>query len=76
MSLNVASQSESGKIVLTVHGRLDGQNSELFTQDTDKLIGEGHGNYILDFSQVQYISSAGLRGILIWPRRFAGPAGV
>jgi len=65
VSLSVTERQEGNKTVLAIQGRLDGQNSEVFTQDVTRLIGEGRGSYVLDFSQVPYISSAGLRGILI-----------
>lgn len=65
MSLDLQHTEEQGKTVLHLKGRLDGQNWETFTQQAAKLIPEEPGTVILNFADVPYISSAGLRGILI-----------
>ena len=46
-------------------GRLDGTTSRKFEDDLKLSIGDDRCNVLLDLSEIQYISSAGLRAILL-----------
>ena len=46
-------------------GRLDSATSPAFEQDLMKRIAEGHASMVLDLSGLTFISSAGLRTILL-----------
>jgi anti-anti-sigma factor len=50
--------------VLEIQGRIDGLTAPVVKQSVDQAAIDGRRNLILDFSQVSYMSSAGLRVIL------------
>ena len=51
--------------VISPDGRLDAQTEEQFQYSVMKNIQDGETSILLDFSKLEYISSAGLRAILI-----------
>jgi anti-anti-sigma factor len=51
-------------IVVTVTGRIDAITNQEFESNLSSLIAQGRNKFLLDFSNLQYISSAGLRSIL------------
>lgn len=61
--------------VFTVSGRLDTQTAPDLEQELDK-IGEGCKNLILNLSDLEYISSAGLRVILKAQKYMASKGGM
>ncbi len=57
--------SKLGKAaVVEVSGRMDASSSPAFEAHCDKLIAKGDTVFILDFEDLEYLSSAGLRSIL------------
>ena len=60
--------------VVEGEGRLDISNSGQFEKECLAWIEQGHKILVLDFSQLEYISSAGLRSILSAAKK-AGSAG-
>jgi len=52
-------------VILRLVGRLDGLTSPDLDARIKALIAEDKHNFILDFSQLDYISSAGLRVLLM-----------
>ena len=50
--------------VVTARGRLDGNTSGLFGEWFDRLIGAGKSRLLVDFSGVDFVTSAGLRVVL------------
>lgn len=58
--------TQSEKVtILEVSGRLDSSNYEVLNAEVSELIDSGVKELIIDFSFLDYISSAGLRVILI-----------
>lgn len=51
--------------ILSLEGRLDGLNAPAFEQKVKELLDDGKQFVILDMSRVVFVSSAGLRGILL-----------
>jgi len=51
--------------ILEIAGRLDTNTSNLFENKIVPLINEGETKMIVDFSKLEYISSAGLRVLLM-----------
>lgn len=63
------SQTQIGSIaVFGLKGRLDSKTSEAFEQQLLAAIKTGPQKVLLDFSQLDYISSAGLRVLLLATR--------
>ena len=59
------SDSKLGKAaVVEVTGRMDATSSTLFEAHCGKLIAKGETVIVLDFGDLEYLSSAGLRSIL------------
>jgi anti-sigma B factor antagonist len=56
-------------MVVTVSGQLDVNSTDKFSRHCLALIGQGEKKIVLDFSQLKYLSSAGLRAILMLHRQ-------
>ena len=58
-------ERDGGTVIAKITGRLDGANAQEFQGELTDSIEEGDRAVILDFENLSYISSAGLRVILI-----------
>ena len=56
---------EGGAVIAKADGRIDGSNARDFQEDLDTAFGDADRVAILDLEQLSYISSAGLRVILM-----------
>jgi len=63
------------KVVLRLDGRLDAATSSNLEKKLSSLLKEGHIHLLLDFSKVDYLSSAGLRLLLSMMKRVAKEKG-
>lgn len=61
MSIEVNERKEGGIMVLLVKGRLDSNTSNDLEKRLFDLIQRGEKRFVLDFKELDYISSAGLR---------------
>ncbi len=52
-------------VTLSLAGRLDTVTSNNLANEIDKIFSEGAYNLILDFKELDYISSAGLRVVFV-----------
>ena len=50
--------------LIAVEGTIDALSSAKLTETINKHINDGHPNVVMDFSKVDFMSSAGLRAIL------------
>lgn len=64
-----------GVTVIPLEGRLDGNNATVAEQEFLRLHSEGKQRFIFDFSNLQYISSAGLRVILVAAKKLRASKG-
>lgn len=62
--MNVKTRDENGYFIVSLDGRLDIGNSAQFEATCLEWIEQGKRQLVLDFSTLEYISSAGLRSIL------------
>ena len=62
--MNVKTRDENGYFIVSLDGRLDIGNSAQFEAICLEWIEQGKHQLVLDFSTLEYISSAGLRSIL------------
>ncbi len=74
MVINV--QSEDSRCVLRLQGRLDANWADHVAKAMEAAIRAGQHELDLDFAEVSYISSAGLRVILKYYRQLKGIGGV
>ena len=63
--MEIISEKIDGIGVLRLSGRMDATNAEEFADAGKKLVAEGVARIIADFTDLEYISSAGLRSILL-----------
>ena len=74
-NLTVRGESKDGILVASVAGRVDGSNAQEFQEALETLVSEGATALVLDLEQLAYISSAGLRVILLISRQMQGRSG-
>jgi len=67
--MRIAVRAESGRTVVSVSGRLDSVSSAEFINQFDMWFSAPPSRLILDLTDLEYVSSAGLRAIQILARR-------
>jgi anti-sigma B factor antagonist len=72
--MNVTISHENDIPVISVEGSIDGKTAPLVRQEIDPAL-EAAKNAILDLSKVDYLSSAGLRLLLVMYREFTAKKG-
>lgn len=76
--MHLPTRKQAGVVVAAVSGRIDHATSEAFNRALDPLLEDCRANgnaLLLDFSDVPYISSAGLRVLMVASRQAKGQAG-
>jgi len=56
---------EDGRLTAGLSGRMDAITASEFTKQLEIWIADGKKNFVIDCSKLDYISSAGLRSVLI-----------
>jgi anti-anti-sigma factor len=69
--MDVTETRENGVAVVTLKGRLDAASAPAVEQKVLAVVGSGAGNLVLDCAELDYISSAGLRILLMAAKRMA-----
>jgi anti-anti-sigma factor len=67
--MHVQESKKGGVLVVAADGRLDGSAAEEFLGRLAAAIDGGESRILLDFSNLTYISSAGLRILLVTAKR-------
>ncbi|MCX6180197.1 MAG: STAS domain-containing protein [Chlorobiales bacterium] len=62
-------------MVMTVAGRMDAVTAPEYEKKVNDLIADGETNFVVDFEQLDYISSAGLRALLASAKKIKGKSG-
>lgn len=73
--LKVELEQFGGKIVLRVEGRLDAASTPILEKKIRSLLQEGQHYLAVDFSSVEYLSSAGMRLLLSITKDLKGKQG-
>ena len=73
--MNVTERNEGNVVVLRLRGRLDGNTAKDFEDKLVAAIEKGEHQVTLDLSDLDYISSAGLRVMLIGAKRIKATGG-
>lgn len=63
--MDLKTEHEDGVLIVKIGGRIDGSNGREFESEMDKMISEAERTVVLDMTNLSYISSAGLRAILL-----------
>ena len=67
--MQIFTRKEKDDLVVEIKGRIDAVNSSKLEEECQGRIDQGEKALILDLGGVEYISSAGLRTILILARK-------
>lgn len=63
--MEISAERESGAVIAKATGRIDSSNSREFHSGIDAVIADDDPAVVLNFEDVSYISSAGMRVILV-----------
>ena len=63
--MDVSAERQDGVLCVRAEGRIDGANARQFEETVRTAIEDGDRAVILDFEQLVYIGSAGLRAVLM-----------
>ena len=64
MTIDINTESNAGALIATARGRIDSRNAQEFERAMNTAIGNSN-IVVLDLEDLSYISSAGLRAILV-----------
>jgi len=74
-SLEISEEKARGILILHVKGRLDALSSPKAEKIVFGCINDGHHKLLLDFSQMEYLSSAGMRMLLSTSKKLKSSTG-
>lgn len=63
--MEIQTKKEANATIVTITGRLDAVTAPEYEQKVQELIAGGDIRFVVDFDALDYISSAGLRGLLV-----------
>jgi len=73
--MELTEEQRSGVTVVTACGRLDGASSDVFAERLGRLIAGTRPRLVVDFAEVNFVSSAGLRAVLILMKKVKAAGG-
>ena len=76
--MELQSRRTANTIILSPNGRIDQEHADSFKQSLDPYLSEckaGSASVVLDFSGVSYISSVGLRALMLAARQVKAQGG-
>ncbi len=73
--MQLQNERRGASLVVRVSGRLDAVSTPTFEAHCQQAIAQGERALILDFAPLEYISSAGLRGVLAVAKSVAAAGG-
>ena len=73
--MDITEDRKAGVIILGVTGRLDATTSKSFEERILATIDTGEKKFVIDFSQLDYISSSGLRVLILAAKHLSRVSG-
>ena len=73
--MEIQTKKEGTVVVVTITGRMDAVTAPEYETILKDLIAGGDTLFVIDFNALDYISSAGLRGLLITAKLLKGKGG-
>ncbi|MCX5806383.1 MAG: STAS domain-containing protein [Proteobacteria bacterium] len=73
--MEINSRKEKDIPIVSVKGRIDAVTAPEFEKNMSDLIAKGENNLIVNFADLEYISSAGLRSILATAKKLKAEGG-
>lgn len=75
VGLHIDLEEIDRKLILRIDGRLDASSSPILERKINGLLEERHTHLLLDFTHVDYLSSAGMRVLLAATKKLKGKKG-
>lgn len=75
MDIEVAEERDAGALVLLPVGRLDSANARSFESMVMDRVGSGEKRVVVDFSRLSFISSSGMRVLLLAAKKLHASQG-
>ena len=69
--MEIAETKKNGVVVLGVDGRVDASNAAILEQKILAVIAAGENRLVIDCARLEYMSSAGLRVLLVAAKRLS-----
>ncbi|UKS25234.1 STAS domain-containing protein [Paenibacillus sp. HWE-109] len=63
--MNITEQLQGDTVLLGLNGRLDANTSAVLESAFMKLVEQGNGKFVFNLQGLEYVSSAGLRSLLV-----------
>ncbi|MES2122120.1 MAG: STAS domain-containing protein [Chlamydiota bacterium] len=76
IGLNIVIEQSGGVQILKLEGRVDAITTPSLERELGALVETHHEKLLLDFSKVDYLSSAGMRLLLSYTKKMKGKGGV
>ena len=73
--MEIACRTENDTTIVKITGRMDAITAPSFEKALNERIAEGGTQFVMEMSGLEYISSAGLRGILATAKALKGKGG-
>ncbi len=73
--LHIQTEEKQGKTILRLEGRIDASTSNLLEKEINDLIEKKHLSLLVDFFEVEYLSSAGMRVLLSGAKKMKNSGG-
>jgi len=73
--MNINGKHENGRVIVTVEGRMDAVSAPAFDKKCEEWIAADAVVFVLDFAGLEYISSAGLRSLLVLGKKLSAKKG-
>ena len=71
------SEEKNGKVfVLVLSGKLDIEGAKMLVERITQILNGGEQYILLDFTNIAYINSSGLRGLLLVAKQLASSGGM
>ncbi len=67
--MNISRQKESNLTVVNISGRLDTTTYSTLSKELETLVSSGESNILVDCTNMDYISSSGLRVFLVYLKK-------
>ena len=63
--MDISAERHNGTLIVAANGRVDGSNAQEFHNSLEAVLGADDSGVVLDLGELTYISSAGLRVVLL-----------
>ncbi len=73
--MDIQQEKGDGVTIVALQGRIDGNTSRSLEEALTKSLDQGERRLVLDMTEVEYITSAGLRVVLVLAKRLAASKG-